>query len=44
MAVDDRSYAITLSEAVEEALRQCGSAHPETLVLPSAPYTILDLK
>jgi nickel-dependent lactate racemase len=34
----------TVSEAVEEAIRQCGSAHPETLVLPNAPYTILDLK
>jgi nickel-dependent lactate racemase len=34
----------TVSEAVEEAIKQSGSPHPETLVLPNAPYTILDLK
>jgi nickel-dependent lactate racemase len=34
----------TVSEAVEEAIRQSGSPHPETLVLPNAPYNILDLK
>jgi nickel-dependent lactate racemase len=34
----------TVSAAVEEALRQSGSPHPETLILPNAPYNILDLK
>jgi nickel-dependent lactate racemase len=33
----------TVSAAVEEAIRQSGSPHLEMLVLPNAPYTILDL-
>jgi nickel-dependent lactate racemase len=34
----------TVSEAVNEAINQSDSLHPEVLVLPNAPYTILDLK
>jgi nickel-dependent lactate racemase len=34
----------TVFEAVEEAISLSGLPHPETLVLPNAPYTILDLK
>jgi nickel-dependent lactate racemase len=44
MEAMDLIFRKTVSEAVEEAIRQCGLAHPETLVLPNAPYTILDLK
>jgi nickel-dependent lactate racemase len=34
----------TVSEAVNEAISQSGSLYPEVLVLPNAPYTILDLQ
>jgi nickel-dependent lactate racemase len=38
------TFKKTVSEAVNEAISQSNSLHPEMLVLPNAPYTILDLK
>jgi nickel-dependent lactate racemase len=33
----------TVADAINEAMRQSNSLYPETLVLPNAPYTILDM-
>jgi nickel-dependent lactate racemase len=33
----------TVTEAVDEAIRLCGNLNPSVLVLPNAPYTILDM-